>query len=197
MATGINDHSPPRNYSRDYSILIRLAPNLDKRNPAVDSVLAITIRCHDLLQVMRQGLFWTTSNVVPEGGFYAPMEANPKSSYQFKRIWKLREFTNRPESECRWVGEVFLFDHSIQALGDFRLYTLRREHIFFCSCTNKSGNGVFQYSRSDPTKNINCFSDDLHPSHGSWWFWPMETILDYNALGCGEKAATERLVDVA
>jgi len=86
---------PPQNDK--YKIRVVLSPNPAKFDVSKDWILAAKFLCSDLLQEMRHGLFWTTSNIVPECGF----------------------------------------------------------------------------------------DGKLHPKYGSWWFWPMETVLDYDELESG------------
>jgi hypothetical protein len=82
-------------YSRDYEVDVRLAPNVDNFDPSKDPILSANFRCHDLLQVMREGLFWTTSNVIPERGFYEKTPENVKT-HSVHRKWELAESLTSP-----------------------------------------------------------------------------------------------------
>ena len=188
------DNLAPREYSHDYGLEIRLARNPDNHDPARDWVIIAEFRCHDLLQMMRQGLFWTTSNVVPERGFYD--DRGPKIlNHRHKRIWQLNEFVDgRPDSQCRWVGTITLYANSVKSLADFRLHTLEQRNISWCVATNRDGKTVFQYGPREPNMDINCFDYKLQPSYESWWFWPMERVLDYETMGCGATTGEKALI---
>jgi hypothetical protein len=140
---------------------------------------------------MREGLFWTTSNVVPEGGWLGATKGNCEKHHSWQRVWELREFADRAESQSRWVATATLYGHSWKPLADFRLHSLDRQNVASGGATNKIGNSVFVYNRSPDGLNFNCFDEKLHPSYGSWWFWPMEAILDYDTLTCRDRGKTE------
>ncbi|KAK3375848.1 hypothetical protein B0T24DRAFT_617157 [Lasiosphaeria ovina] len=187
----IADDPPPRDYTRDYTVDVRLIPNTARHNPPVDWIVVAVFKCHDLLLVMQKGLFWTTSNVVAERGYYANITPSD-DRYTLKRVWGLREFPDRPESQSSWVAEITLYADSIQTLSNFRLDKLYQRNISCCQASTDKGLFVFRYSHLRPLTNINCFADNLHPSYGSWWFWPMEAILDYDALESEERVEEDK-----
>jgi hypothetical protein len=189
----IDGSATQKSYPKDYRLSIRIVADPATYDPKKDWMLDIEFRCQDLLQVMREGLFWTTSNVVPERGCLAKTSGPMATHYRWRRLWDLCEFADRPESECCWVATATLYAHSVKTLADFRLHTLHRKGVTFAQANNKTGHSVFIYDRAGGDNNFNCFLDNLHPSHGSWWFWPMEAILDYDALGCGAKTETGSL----
>ncbi|KAK3348829.1 hypothetical protein B0T25DRAFT_519196 [Lasiosphaeria hispida] len=80
--------SKPQSYTHDYHIGMQLLHNPQNLDGSREWQVTCDFRCHDLLQVMRQGLFWTTSNTVPEGCFYATTDDSHKP-YNLKRIWEL------------------------------------------------------------------------------------------------------------
>lgn len=188
------DDSQPKNLCpKDYVVDIRLTADPATYDASKNWILVMEVRCHDLLQIMRHGLFWTTSNVVPESGFYAPTSASIKS-HPFQRSWVLREFADKPESQSRWSATAILYVHSIKTLANFRLHTLYQRNVVTSAAWNPEKKNVFSYSTIDDENNYNCFVDSLHPLHGSWWFWPMEAVLDYDTLGCGAETEKESLV---
>ncbi|KAK0703941.1 hypothetical protein B0T26DRAFT_733327 [Lasiosphaeria miniovina] len=174
----------PREYTRDYTFDVRLIPNTARHNPPLDWIVVAVFKCHDLLQVMQKGLFWSTSNVVPGDAYFTIMP--DVDMYTVKRVWGLREFPDRPKSQSSWVAEISLYACSIPTLANFRLHHLHQRNISSCEAMTDEGVHVFKYSRLFPLTNINCFADDLHPSYGSWWFWPMDTVVaDCGALTLG------------
>lgn len=181
----IDGSATQKSYPKDYKILMRITASAATYNVKNDWMLSIVFRCHDLLQIMREGLFWTTSNVVPERGWLSNTTGPDAAFHPWQRVWELREFADRDEPQCRWVATVTLFAHSVESLANFRLHTLHRQNVRSAEARNKEGFSVFLYNCVVGGKNFNCFIDNLHPSHGSWWFWPMEAILDYDTLDVG------------
>lgn len=182
------------NATKDYRITLRVTTATQASyNNTKDWMLVMDFRCHDLLQIMKEGLFWTTSNVVPEGGWLGARKGSGDMPHAWQRVWELREFADRETSQCRWVGTATLYGHSWKALADFRLHTLHRRMVASGGAYNKSGKCVFVYNRSPNLHNFNCFVDNLHPHGpcGSWWFWPMDAILDYDTLSYEEGKKTE------
>ena len=194
MATQDTGSTAPRpSYPKNYVVLIRL--RLDSAAPYKPKehwVLDFAFQCHDLLRTMEEGLLWTTSNVVPGRGWINRWQ--PSTTYSqthtCHRVWELSECPGRPEIECRWVAIATLNAHSEQVLGDFRLRTLSRRNVdSVCAAfRDQPARTVFRYggpSYNGPgmegSLNYNCFEDRLQPSHGSWWFWPMEELPDYDA----------------
>lgn len=182
----------PQEYSRGYILIIKFIINNEKEykyDSKKDWLLQAEFRCHDLLHVMRHGLFWTTSNIVPERG-YRYMTSIKADDRPLRRVWELREHADRPESQCRWTATFNLQAQSHKTLADFRLRAMRQENI--CSAvawnTMNPPQVVFHYDHPRLTsvrQDINCWIDDLHPAHGSWWFFPMETVPDYDKINEG------------
>jgi len=111
-----------------------------------------------------------------------------RKNLPWQRIWELREHPDRPVPHNRWVATVTLYSQSFQELARFRLHNLQHTNVSSCRATNKTGNCVFVYNRTAGGHNCNCFVDNLYPSYGSWWFWPMNEILDYDTLDDGAQA---------
>jgi hypothetical protein len=187
-------------YPKDYKLRIKLVENPATWNPKQDWMLFIEFRCHDLLQIMRQGLFWTTSNVVPEAGWLGQANPNMTARYEWQRVWELRDIVDKPESQCRWAATVILYAHSMKTLADFRLHTLRRQNVESAVAWDKNGRKIFLYNAApgESANNFNCLVDHLHPAYGSWWFWPFDAVLDYetvvNTGECAEKTETGSLI---
>lgn len=181
--------------TKDYKITLRIIANQDSYENSKDWMLVMEFRCHDLLRIMQEGLFWTTSNVVPEGGWLSNKKDSFSSHHSWRRRWELREFADRDESQCRWVATATLYGHSCKAVADFRLRTLHRQNVASVTAHNKDGNFVFLYNWSpkweNEWENFNCFIDDLHPRYENWWFWPMEAILDYDTLAYQDGGETD------
>ncbi|KAK0713456.1 hypothetical protein B0T26DRAFT_677790 [Lasiosphaeria miniovina] len=167
--------SQPQSYTHDYRINMQLLPDPETPGAPRDWQVTCGFQCHDLLRVMRQGLFWTTSNIVPEGCFYTTTGDEIRKPYTMKRIWELRELPDKPKYQSRWVGTFNLYVTKSEQLRTIRLDMLSRENVFRCFAKGKDGLHVFNYSPSPSLANVNCWLDNLHPLDGSWWFWPMDS----------------------
>ncbi|KAK3365017.1 hypothetical protein B0T24DRAFT_638889 [Lasiosphaeria ovina] len=168
--------SQPQSYTHGYRVRMQLLPDPKTIGGAPrDWQATFCFQCHDLLQVMRQGLFWTTSNIVPEGCFYTTTAGDIHKPHTIKRVWELRELPDKPKDQSRWVGNAVLYVSKSEQLRTIRLDTLSRGDVFRCWAEGKDGLHVFNYSPSPSLANINCWQDDLHPLDGSWWFWPMDS----------------------
>ncbi|KAK1752808.1 hypothetical protein QBC47DRAFT_363536 [Echria macrotheca] len=66
--------------------------------------------------VMENGFYWTTSHVVPGSG-------------SVHRVYELREFPEKPESESRWVARVTVYAQEIRYVAGFRLCDLTAGNI--------------------------------------------------------------------
>ncbi|KAK3938039.1 hypothetical protein QBC46DRAFT_391204 [Diplogelasinospora grovesii] len=97
---------------------VRLIPDHDSPKDPQEWLAIIQFHCRDLPQLMREGLFWTTSNVLPEFGFYE-MLGGKGDAFAFKREWKLKEFVDKLEAQCRWFGSVVVYAHAVQTLSTF------------------------------------------------------------------------------
>jgi hypothetical protein len=188
----IDNAVAPHEYSRGYKLIVRFQSLSAMRKTSSstkkkDWLIKAEFWCHDLLHVMRHSLFWTTSNVVPESSYIADNTIG--STLPLIRVWELREYANKSKSQCRWTATFKLYAHSVNQLADVRLSALRQENISSAEAWNTMDppRHVFQYyhpkSTSGPKEgNINCWIEDLHPAHGSWWFFPMEMVPDYDKI---------------
>jgi hypothetical protein len=70
-------------------------------------------------------------------------------------------------------------------VADFRLDTLTRRNIFSACATytERPLQIVFRFNTPDAPGgcNYNVLLEHLQPKHGSWWCWPMDTVLDSKA----------------
>ncbi|KAB5547259.1 hypothetical protein GE09DRAFT_206141 [Coniochaeta sp. 2T2.1] len=182
--------SSTKSFPKDYRLHIRLVPDPSSMEKS-DWLVHIDFNCRGLLQIMREGLSWTTSNVIPEGGFIC--EA---LYFRYKRVYELREVPDKPASESRWTATATVYADSVQALSDFRLTTLSRRHLLQSYALNKDKNAVFSFINEslpgDEPSNYNCFIDILHPKYGSWWFWPIEEITDCEKKARGSLTPRQR-----
>lgn len=191
VASDVDASATEKSYPKDYKLFIHLCADPGTYDYKKDWMLAMAFHCHDLLRIMRGGLFWTTSNVLPDRGWLDRTRGTNAAYHPWQRVWELREAADKPDTQCRWVATATLYAHSVKLLSEFRLRTLQRQNVTTAWADNKAQHRVFLYNRIPGAENFNCFVDGLHPLHGSWWLWPMETILDYDTLASGPETETE------
>ncbi|KAK0701921.1 hypothetical protein B0T26DRAFT_735224 [Lasiosphaeria miniovina] len=123
---------------------------------------------------IRKGLWWTTRNLVHEQSL---LRCGPKEGdYQFTRLWRIREFPNKPAAKSRWTGTITFHGSTIEILSSFRLQSLKKQHIFAAMTENPSGDINQMFDRDLPAYCVNCIYDD-DPTN-PWWMWPMESIVE-------------------
>jgi hypothetical protein len=85
-----------------------------------------------------------------------------------------------------WSRRIAGLQHSpIPTLANFRLHAIRQENIFDAGSSKPGKKTAYeneQYTGTSADYNFNSWIDELHPSHGSWWFFPMDTLPDYSTL---------------
>ena len=128
-------------------------------------------------------------------------QSDPSSKYYFhRRVWTLHSTpsTKSSSSECSWSATISVDAHSMRPLAGFRPEIVTQQSVVWARATDQERRTVFRYShpKSIYKSNINCYADQLHPHHGSWWFWPTragsDADYDVTVLGClGEKDGGE------
>ncbi|KAG7284509.1 hypothetical protein NEMBOFW57_010884 [Staphylotrichum longicolle] len=133
----------------------------------------LTVLCHDVPRLMREGLFWSVDNIVPEEGFIQAARPESKAiGYSHVRTWIL---TDKPESRGGhrtpdWVACLEVSTTTIEGLAGFRPKTLTRAHIWKANAWDVHRRPIYNYDSYAPAQNFNCVYDDM-PLRG-WWPWP-------------------------
>lgn len=172
------DNNPSYDHSH-YGMDIRLVADLGYSNES--PLLAIfNLACHDLPQLMQEGIFRTTSNMVPELGYIdinSPDIDGKPSPSEYARHLGLREWPSKPAGKSHWVASPTYYSSSHQDAANFPIEQLSRDNITTVNAWNTQGNKDFGYSYLYPdTTNINCIYPRLQPSFRSWWMWPMDRL---------------------
>lgn len=190
----MSDTTTTKDVSRDYKLQLRFTSSV--LQGVKEWNIVAEFRCHDLLHVMRHGLFWATSNTVIERGYYSANDGNFNANgWRYRRGWELQDCPEKPTSQCRWVAKFTLFANTVKTLAHFQLRDLRQEDIQDAFAWNGKAEIVFMYENPQYTsgdRNINCWIDELHPSHGSWWFFPMDTLPEYSTLQFDQLSVPEK-----
>jgi len=160
----------PSSYDHSqYTLEIRLTtnPKEDTDEKPGAWLVILVFHCHDLPQLMQEGLFWTTSNVVPELGYIE------QSGKHWVRHWRLRQYPNKAAKESRWLASLKFYHSSYNEAANVPIEQFSRGNVASSRGWNKQAKVIFSYDILDPAINVNCIYPRLQPSFGSWWIWPM------------------------
>ena len=127
------------------------------------------------LSFMKQGLHWTTDNIDPLNGRLASWKTeNPEVEYKrpwkhdIFRCWTVKEFTDKPLSECGWAGSVLLAVKDPETLSGFSLGNLRRQLIHYVCIEDEKGKLFFNFDPEDKTKTVNRLPLEGDPFDMRW-----------------------------
>ncbi|KAM7184996.1 hypothetical protein V8F20_011980 [Naviculisporaceae sp. PSN 640] len=168
----VYDHS-------NYKFIMFLLPDGKKGEIEQNAKWFLTIRfyCHDLGKLMREGLWWSYANIVPELGSFREIDPDRTlQRYTRQRYWVLRENSDKDESQVAWHGHIILEAKDYDTLGNVSLNHLSRNNIFSCTGFNRDGERIFYCEPNTSRPAINCLYEGLHPGNGSWWIWPMDRL---------------------
>jgi hypothetical protein len=155
------------------SLCFVIDPRVPRTWEAAPWEATLTVRCPDVPRLMREGLFWSVDNIVPEEGFIQAAPPHSKASgYSHVRTWIL---TDKPESRGghgtpEWVACLEVFATAIEALTGLRPQNLTRAHIWKANAWDVHRRLIYNYDSYAPAQNYNCVYDDT-PLRG-WWPWP-------------------------
>lgn len=183
--------NPITNPDARYVVIIWMVPPLTLGDTNVsykDAPWGVTIVLERIpLSFMNQGLYWTTGNIdLLNGRLGSWKTENPEVKYQrpwkheFHRCWTLREFPNKPYSECGWVGSVLLSVNNPDTLSGFSLGNLRRQLIHYVCVEDEKGKIVFNFDPEDKTKTVNRLPLKGDPFDVRW-VWPMESVVPHDS----------------
>ncbi|KAK4450822.1 hypothetical protein QBC34DRAFT_402633 [Podospora aff. communis PSN243] len=188
--------NPTTNPDAKYVVIIWMVPPLTPGDTNVsyeDSPWGITIILERVpLSFIKQGLYWTTGNIdILNGRLQSWKTEDPEVEYQrlwtheFRRCWTIKEFPNKPISECGWVGNVLLGVNDPDTLCGFSLGNLRRQLIHYVCVEDEQGKIVFNFDPEDKTKSLNRLPLEGDP-FDLRWVWPMESVVpDGSGTGSG------------
>lgn len=171
---------PPPTYDhKNYRFTLLLLPDGRKDEEEQKSKWCVELKlwCHDLPKLMREGVWWSSANIVPNRGYFDT--ANPRDTklrYTRVRHWVLSEDPKKEESQVQWHGTIKLLARDYNVLAGFSLGQLSRDNIYKCLCWNREGEWIFCCEPNRPTPAINCVYEEMHPGISSWWIWPMDRL---------------------
>ncbi|KAK1833999.1 hypothetical protein QBC39DRAFT_399865 [Podospora conica] len=182
-----NDISPPAAASSapfhrvDFTFILPL-PATRSALCSLPPYVRVVIHCSDLPTFMRDGLRWTTRNIVSGGYLF---EQNPQDErFQFSRRWLMREHPGKPEAESRWRGDAVLYTHDIKFLGEFRFHQLKRTDICAVRIQTSTSVNVGLFEQRCPELDINFIDDSER--FDLWWVLPNE------GMGSKRKSSSRR-----
>ena len=127
------DGLPASSASNGYSLLVRehgiaslcfvIDPSAPRAGKAAPWEATFTVNCADVPRLMREGLFWSTDNIVPEEGFVRA--AHPQSRALGYSHVRTQILTDKPESRgghggLEWVASFEVAATAIETLTGFR-----------------------------------------------------------------------------
>ncbi|KAI1390656.1 uncharacterized protein F4822DRAFT_393929 [Hypoxylon trugodes] len=133
------------------------------------------IKCSDVPLMMREGLHWSTANIVKEEGYVEdidPRKADRLGQHYFQctvtRYWFLRDLQEPP----RWTTclRIHAPDHDSAPKIRFDDWTLKMVHM--ARAWGLSKKLIYQYDIRKPQDCFNCIYDNM-PLKG-WWPCPKE-----------------------
>ena len=165
-------------------MVLLLLPGVSTREyQAVSWAATLVIRCDDVSRLMREGLFWTPNDVIPEEGhLFSPVHRKwLAKGLRHGRSWILADKSNGENP--RWVGRLGVSTRLYETLHAFRLQNLSMENVSHVYAQNGNGQMVYNYLRCWPKNDYNYIYDDK-PLQG-WWPWPKEGATPTTVRGAG------------
>lgn len=167
----------PRPKSKEhYGIIFYLLPKINGKLDTAGKGSwrgGLYVDTKDVLRLMRQGFYWTMSNVVLEEGFVGPNEIDPflgKDEGTFCRHYFLTDLSEEPQ----WTAWLILSPRESEAdlfaLLKVKLESLSPDLITEVFANNPHGGLIYYYAFNEPEANFNCVYGNM-PMDG-WWPWP-------------------------
>lgn len=116
---------------------------------------------------MREGLFWTSANNVPDLEYYKT-DCPKGSTFPVSREYIIREFPNRPKNQSRWVGEVTISSKSKKTLSNFRLDNILAQNVHYVGAWDKNERYLYFSKYRFPDETIWTCDGNLPPLNGHW-----------------------------
>ncbi|KAI2463929.1 hypothetical protein F4781DRAFT_425944 [Annulohypoxylon bovei var. microspora] len=146
----------------------------------------LIFKCENVPQLMREGLYWSLSNVQWEDGFitsYAPAVNNSfdeimneyclEEGLMYTRHYFLHDLQVPP----RWIAHFQIHADTIRLLADLRLESLCKEHVYHAIAWSFGRQEtIYRYDKSDWEGWYNVIYDDM-PLEG-WWPWPKKENIE-------------------
>jgi hypothetical protein len=173
------------------TVLLLLVPGVSTQEYQEASWAAtLVIRC-DVSRLMREGLFWTPDNIIPEEGhLFCPVHRKwLAKGLCHGRSWILADKSNGENP--RWVGRLEVSAHLYEMLQAFRPENLSMENVSLVYAQNGNGQMVYNYLRRWPENDYNYIYDNK-PLQG-WWPWPKEGGTPTTVRGAGTRSWEDTL----
>jgi len=188
---------PKSSYSRAFLIEVGLIPDnnlkLTKRHQSgnandFDRKLAdkqwfatISFRCHDIGKTMKEGLYWTSKNSIPELERYETMTPFGHKSFSrhISREYTLHEFPDMPNRQASWVANVAVFSRDKETLSSSWLDNLVENNVHSVKVWNKEGQISYEYgSEGGSNETFHAIDGNLPPRNDHLWLLPKESPLN-------------------
>ena len=128
----------------------------------------MTFFMKDIAEMMREGLYWSPQNCIPELSFLSKTDLSSQEKAEGGVIARGYELV---DNLGRWHAVVRVVARDSLTLKKFRLEQLAKERMSWCRAINSGKDTVYEWKAHGPTcDNINTIYDDI-PLEG-WWPWP-------------------------
>lgn len=186
-----------------YGIVFRILPKINGKLDESDKAkwkAGLYVYTKDVPQLMREGFYWTASNVVLEEGFFGPNKVD-RNLYQEGWTFGRHYFLSDLSKEPRWTAWLIVFarnfDQCLSSMRRFSLDKLSPDLVSESFALNAHQGLIYGYCFNEPELNFNCIYGNM-PMNG-WWPWPKgESELATQAPtsndgGTGERGIVQRL----
>jgi hypothetical protein len=154
------------------SLTLRMVPDPSMPDYGKASWAAIFgVKCRDVPQLMREGLFWSVDNVLPEEGhmLHSLKPEWEARGFQHGRQWILADKPSDGEVP-KWVAFLTVISPSLELVTRFRIQDLSPSKVCNATAWDAANRLIYNYNCRVQGQNYNCIYDDK-PLEG-WWPWP-------------------------
>ena len=145
------------------------APNWPFANGDWTAYMSFFVK--DISELMREGLYWSAQNCIPELSFFR--EADPNDILDSSDGGETVREYDLIDNQARWYAKVRVTSMHKATLANFRLDDLVKDKIVWCRGRSAENRLVYSWeSNVPPGDNFNAIYDDM-PLPG-FWPWPKE-----------------------
>lgn len=133
----------------------------------------MSIQCHDVPRLMREGLHWTSANLIQEEGYVTDYDYKDKPLYRSNKTKFINTrvlFLADRQAPARWTSYLHVHATSLDIIRNFRLSDLCMNMVQSVTADTASSQRIYQFQACNQQENFNAIYDDM-PMEG-WWPWP-------------------------
>ncbi|KAI1084872.1 hypothetical protein F5B20DRAFT_591908 [Whalleya microplaca] len=126
----------------------------------------MVIECVDVPRLMREGIYWTSDNVMKEEGWLSKNATG--LTWSHTRQYFLQDL----QKPTRWLANLKIESSSYTALRNVRPENLTVENMDSAYAWGYSGREIYMWQSRDPSTWINVIYNDMPLER--MWPWPKE-----------------------